>query len=270
MEIISSENQVRETLGNSNDIALVPTMGNLHAGHISLVRKAKELGKTIVASIYVNPLQFGINEDFDSYPRTLENDLEKLEKAGTHFVFHPSEEVLEGIKLRKASTLSSKLCGKARPDHFDGVVTIVGKLFEVIKPRFAIFGLKDYQQFLIIKKLASLNNFDTEIIGSAIVRENDGLAMSSRNNLLKSEDRVVAPEIYKRLSWIKDNISKKSNQILIKDSIDFFQTKGLKPEYLKICDPDTLEDLNHFSGRALIAIAIKLGDVRLIDNILLD
>lgn len=118
MEIISSENQVRETLGNSNDIALVPTMGNLHAGHISLVRKAKELGKTIVASIYVNPLQFGINEDFDNYPRTLENDLEKLEKAGTHFVFHPSKEVLEGIKLRKASTLSSKLCGKARPDHF--------------------------------------------------------------------------------------------------------------------------------------------------------
>ena len=189
---------------------------------------------------------------------------------GAHFVFHPSEEVLEDIKLRKASTLSSKLCGKARPEHFDGVVTIVGKLFEVIKPRFAIFGLKDYQQFLIIKKLASLDNFDTEIIGSAIVRENDGLAMSSRNNLLKSEDRVVAPEIYKRLSWIKDNISKKSNQILIKDSIDFFQTKGLKPEYLKICDPDTLEDLNHFSGRALIAIAIKLGDVRLIDNILLD
>ena len=225
MEIISSENQVRETLGNSNDIALVPTMGNLHAGHISLVRKAKELGKTIVASIYVNPLQFGINEDFDSYPRTLENDLEKLEKAGTHFVFHPSEEVLEDIKLRKASTLSSKLCGKARPEHFDGVVTIVGKLFEVIKPRFAIFGLKDYQQFLIIKKLASLDNFDTEIIGSAIVRENDGLAMSSRNNLLKSEDRVVAPEIYKRLSWIKDISLKNLTKSLLKIQLIFFKQK---------------------------------------------
>ena len=150
------------------------------------------------------------------------------------------------------------------------MVTIVGKLFEVIKPQFAVFGLKDYQQFLIIKDLASLSDFETEIIGSVIVREKDGLAMSSRNNLLTSDDRLLAPEIYKRLCWIKDNISKKSNEILIKDSIDYFQAKGLIPEYLKICDPDTLEDLNHFSGRALIAIAMKLGDVRLIDNILLD
>ena len=153
---------------------------------------------------------------------------------------------------------------------FDGVVTIVGKLFEVIKPQFAVFGLKDYQQFLIIKDLASLSDFETEIIGSAIVREKDGLAMSSRNNLLTSDDRLLAPEIYKRLCWIKENISKKPNEILIKESIDFFKTKGLVPEYLKICDAENLEDLNHFSGRALIAIAIKLGDVRLIDNILLD
>jgi len=270
MKIISSEIQAKEILKNYTDIVLVPTMGNLHDGHISLVNKAKEIGKTIVSSIFINPLQFGVNEDFDSYPRTLENDLIQLESAGSHFVFHPSKEILEGIKNRKAPPLSKKMCGKTRPEHFDGVVTIVGKLFEVIKPQFAVFGLKDYQQFLIIKNLASLSDFETEIIGSDIVRENDGLAMSSRNNLLTSDNRLLAPEIYKRLCWIKENISNKSNEILIKDSIDFFKKKGLVPEYLKICDPDTLEDLNHFSGRALIAIAIKLGAVRLIDNILLD
>ena len=270
MEIISSEIQAKELLKNYNDIVLVPTMGNLHDGHISLVNKAKELGKTIVSSIFVNPLQFGINEDFNTYPRTLENDLEELEKAGSHFVFCPTEDILKGIKERKAPSLSKKLCGKARPKHFDGVVTIVGKLFEVIKPQFAIFGLKDYQQFLIIKNLIASNNFEVELLGSPIVREQDGLAMSSRNNRLSSENRLIAPEIYKRLSWIKENISKKPNESLIKESIDFFKTKGLIPEYLKICDPYTLEDLNHFSGRALIAIAMKLGDVRLIDNILLD
>tara|TARA_X000000368_G_scaffold278784_1_gene221182 strand:- start:1675 stop:2487 length:813 start_codon:yes stop_codon:yes gene_type:complete len=270
MKILSSEIQAKEVLKNYTDIVLVPTMGNLHDGHISLVNKAKEIGKTIVSSIFINPLQFGVNEDFDSYPRTLENDLIQLEGAGSHFVFHPSKEILEGIKKRKAPLLSKKMCGKTRPDHFDGVVTIVGKLFEVIKPQFAVFGLKDYQQFLIIKDLASLSDFETEIIGSAIVREKDGLAMSSRNNLLTPDDRLLAPEIYKRLCWIKENISKKPNEILIKESIDFFKTKGLVPEYLKICDAENLEDLNHFSGRALIAIAMKLGDVRLIDNILLD
>ena len=270
MEIISSETEAKEVLRNYNDIVLVPTMGNLHDGHISLVNKAKELGKTIVSSIFVNPLQFGFNEDFDSYPRTLENDLEQLERAGSHFVFHPSEDILEDIKKRKASSLSEKMCGKARPEHFDGVVTIVGKLFEVVRPQFAVFGLKDYQQFLIIKNLITLSDFEIEIIGSPIVREQDGLAMSSRNNLLTHDNRLLAPEIYKILNWIKDNISKKSNENLIKESIGLLQTKGLTPEYLKICDPDTLEDLNHFSGRALIAIAMKLGDVRLIDNILID
>lgn len=162
------------------------------------------------------------------------------------------------------------MCGKTRPEHFDGVVTIVGKLFEVVRPQFAVFGLKDYQQFLIIKNLITLSDFEIEIIGSPIVREQDGLAMSSRNNLLTHDNRLLAPEIYKILNWIKDNISEKSNENLIKESTDLLQTKGLTPEYLKICDPDTLEDLNHFSGRSLIAIAIKLGDVRLIDNILID
>ena len=141
-------NKIRDSLSGS--IGFVPTMGALHQGHLSLIEESNNKCDHTIVSIFVNPKQFSPNEDFDSYPRTLENDLEKLEKAGTHFVFHPSEEVLEDIKLRKASTLSSKLCGRARPDHFDGVVTIVGKLFEVIKPRFAIFGLKDYQQFLML------------------------------------------------------------------------------------------------------------------------
>ena len=151
MEIINNENQAKEVLRDFSEIALVPTMGNLHSGHISLVNKAKEVGKIIIASIYVNPLQFGINEDFDSYPRTLHDDLAKLEQAGCDFVFCPSENILENIQKFKAPDISKKLCGKTRPTHFDGVVTIVRKLFEVLNPDYAVFGLKDYQQFLIIK-----------------------------------------------------------------------------------------------------------------------
>ena len=199
MEVISSELQAKETLRNNHDIVLVPTMGNLHKGHISLIGEAKRLGKTIVASIFINPLQFGKNEDFDNYPRTLNVDLKKLELAGCDYVFNPSGNILQNIMEHKASDLSNKMCGKTRPGHFDGVVTIVGKLFDIIKPQHAVFGLKDYQQFLIIKKFVTQNHLDIKITGGPIIRERDGLAMSSRNNLLTPEERLIAPIIYKKL-----------------------------------------------------------------------
>ena len=270
MEIITNEKQAKEVLKDFNETALVPTMGNLHDGHLSLLSKAKEVGETILASIYVNPLQFGVNEDFDNYPRTLDDDLLKLEKAGCDFVFCPSEDILKNIKKYKAPDISKKLCGKSRPTHFDGVVTIVRKLFEVLNPNYAIFGLKDYQQFLIIKKFFNEKNFHTEIIGSPIIRESDGLAMSSRNNLLTSENRKIAPKIYKQLAWIRDNIDNQSHSDLILNSIETFKESNIHPEYLSILNPDTLDDAKDNDVSVLIAIAVKLGNVRLIDNILIN
>ena len=270
MEIINNENQAKEVLKDFSDTALVPTMGNLHSGHLSLVDKAKEVGKTIIASIYVNPLQFGINEDFDSYPRTLHDDLSKLELAGCDFVFCPSENILQNIQKYKAPDISKKLCGKSRPTHFDGVVTIVRKLFEVLNPNYAVFGLKDYQQFLIIKKFFKEHNFQIKILGSPIIREDDGLAMSSRNNLLTSKDRKIAPKIYEQLTFIKNNIKNKTHNELIINSIEAFKEDDIFPEYLSILNPETLEDAGENDESVLIAIAVKLGNVRLIDNILVN
>ena len=270
MEIINNETQAKEVLRNFSEIALVPTMGNLHSGHVSLVNKAKEVGKIIIASIYVNPLQFGINEDFDSYPRTLHDDLSKLEQAGCDFVFCPSENILENIQQFKDPEISKKLCGKTSPTHFDGVVTIVRKLFEVLNPDYAVFGLKDYQQFLIIKKFFKEHNFQIKILGSPIIREDDGLAMSSRNNLLTSEDRKIAPKIYEQLTFIKNNIKNKNYSELIMNSIEAFKENNIFPEYLSILNPETLEDASENDASVLIAIAVKLGNVRLIDNILIN
>lgn len=270
MEIINNENQAKEVLKDFSDTALVPTMGNLHSGHLSLVDKAKEVGKTIIASIYVNPLQFAINEDFDSYPRTLHDDLSKLELAGCDFVFCPSENILQNIQKYKAPDISKKLCGKSRPTHFDGVVTIVRKLFEVLNPNYAVFGLKDYQQFLIIKKFFKEHNFQIKILGSPIIREEDGLAMSSRNNLLTPEDRKIAPRIYEQLTSIRNNINNKTHNELIVNSIEAFKEDDIFPEYLSILNPETLEDAGENDESVLIAIAVKLGNVRLIDNILVN
>ncbi len=270
MEIIDNENQAKEVLKDFNETVLVPTMGNLHKGHLSLVKKAKQVGKTTIASIYVNPLQFGVNEDLDNYPRTLNDDLLKLEQAGCDFVFCPSDNILENIQKYKAPDISKKLCGKSRPKHFDGVVTIVRKLFEVLNPDYAIFGLKDYQQFLIIKKFFKKHNFQTKILGGPIIREDDGLAMSSRNNLLTPEDRKIAPKIYEQLTLIKNNIKNKTHSELIINSIEAFKENNIFPEYLTILNPETLEDANESDSSVLIAIAVKLGNVRLIDNILIN
>ena len=153
MEVISSQNQAKEIIKNYNNIVLVPTMGNLHQGHLSLLDKAHEVGNIIIASIYVNPLQFGPNEDFDNYPRTIEDDLLKLKQAGCNFVFYPSENILQNIKKYKASDLSQKMCGKTRPFHFDGVVTIVNKLFDILNPNFAIFGIIEGVQINLSKSI---------------------------------------------------------------------------------------------------------------------
>tara|TARA_Y100000768_G_scaffold175517_1_gene131395 strand:- start:152 stop:964 length:813 start_codon:yes stop_codon:yes gene_type:complete len=270
MEILTSEKQAKEILKDFNETVLVPTMGNLHDGHLSLLSKAKEVGEKVLASIYVNPLQFGINEDFDNYPRTLDDDLLKLEKAGCDFVFCPSEDILKNIKNYKAPNISKKLCGKSRPTHFDGVVTIVRKLFEVLNPDYAVFGLKDYQQFLIIKKFFKEHNFQIKILGSPIIREEDGLAMSSRNNLLTPEDRKIAPRIYEQLTSIKNNINNKTHNELIINSIEAFKEDDIFPEYLSILNPETLEAAGENDTSVLIAIAVKLGNVRLIDNILIN
>ena len=270
MKIINNEIQAKEALKNINNTALVPTMGNLHKGHLSLIDKAKKVAQKTIASIYLNPLQFSINEDFDNYPRTLDDDLFRLEQAGCDYVFCPTNNILENIQKYKASNISKKLCGKSRPTHFDGVVTIVRKLFEVLTPDYAIFGLKDYQQFLIIKKFSKKHNLQTKILGSPIIREDDGLAMSSRNNLLTPEERKIAPKIFEQLTLIKNNIKNKTHNELIINSIEAFKENNIFPEYLTILNPETLEDANESDSSVLIAIAVKLGNVRLIDNILIN
>ena len=269
MKIINNEIQAKEALKNINNTALVPTMGNLHKGHLSLIDKAKKVAQKTIVSIYLNPLQFSINEDFDNYPRTLDDDLFRLEQAGCDYVFCPTNNILENIQKYKASNISKKLCGKSRPTHFDGVVTIVRKLFEVLTPDYAIFGLKDYQQFLIIKKFSKKHNLQTKILGSPIIREDDGLAMSSRNNLLTPEERKIAPKIYEQLTLIKNNIKNKTHNELIINSIEAFKENNIFPEYLAILNPETLEDADENDKSVLIAIAVKLGNVRLIDNILI-
>jgi len=269
MKIINNEIQAKEALKNINNTALVPTMGNLHKGHLSLIDKAKKVAQKTIASIYLNPLQFSINEDFDNYPRTLDDDLFRLEQAGCDYVFCPTNNILENIQKYKASNISKKLCGKSRPTHFDGVVTIVRKLFEVLTPDYAIFGLKDYQQFLIIKKFSKKHNLQTKILGSPIIREDDGLAMSSRNILLTPEERKIAPKIYEQLTLIKNNIKNKTHNELIINSIEAFKENNIFPEYLAILNPETLEDADENDKSVLIAIAVKLGNVRLIDNILI-
>jgi len=240
-------------------LAYVPTMGALHSGHLSLVAKAKELSERVIVSIFVNPLQFGPNEDFDKYPRTLDQDLTMLKEKKVDYVFCPefSREDLEGIKKLKANPeLSSILCGKFRPNHFDGVVSIVNYFFELIKPDYAIFGEKDFQQLKIIEDMSSSLNLKVKIIPAKTYREANGLAMSSRNQYLSESEREKASKLFLALNKFKTEYLKapeRENQIL----------KEIEKE---LSDADfTVEYLERHWNRILVAA--KFHGVRLIDNL---
>jgi len=256
-------------------IGFVPTMGYLHEGHLSLVRKAKDLCDSVVVSIFVNPTQFGPGEDFERYPRDEEGDKSKLEQEGVDFLFIPEirDMYLLGYQTYVDVTEVSKgLCGDFRPGHFRGVATVVAKLFNLVKPHVAIFGEKDYQQLLVIKRMAKDLNFDIKIIPGRTVREEDGIAMSSRNTYLSPEARKKATVLYRSLRKGKELFDSGERDVstlsqTIRKEIESEEDVTL--QYVEIRDAETLERIERVNRPAAIAVAAIIGSVRLIDNIII-
>lgn len=254
-------------------IGFVPTMGNLHDGHLSLVNIAKTHADIVVVSIFVNPTQFGIGEDFDSYPRTLDADCEKLQSIKTDLVFAPSVDEMYPTYPPNVQVLNGEitkmLCGKSRPTHFDGVGLVVGKLFNIARPDVAVFGKKDYQQLAIIRRLNDELNFGINIIGGEIIRNQDGLALSSRNGYLNDDELTIAPIIQKILQKIKaDVLISDINQYptVIQKYQDELTNMGFKVDYLKIYN-DKLEPVKSTDKKLVVLTAVYLGKARLLDNI---
>ena len=258
-------------------IGLVPTMGNLHAGHVALVSKAAQRADFVVASIFVNPLQFGAGEDLDNYPRTLAADQEKLLAAGCNLLFAPSvEEIypdgMAGQTLVSVPGVSEGLCGASRPGHFDGVATVVTKLFNMVQPDLAIFGEKDFQQLAVIRKLVRDLNLPIQILGEPIVRAADGLALSSRNGYLNAEQRAVAPQLYRVLSELASALrsGRTDHAALLAEAAAQLSAAGFAPDYLEIRNPLTLRPATAADRQLVILAAARLGTTRLIDNLLVD
>ncbi len=279
MEVIRNINELK-IIEKSRPIALIPTMGNLHEGHLSLVKQSKDLKLSSVVSIFVNPLQFGPKEDFSEYPRTVDTDIDKLLKEKCDFLFLPDkEELLKGIKKIKAP-LSNHLCGKNRPGHFDGVITIVNRFLEIIKPEFCFFGQKDFQQQLIIKQHLKKCNFSTKLILGPTIRDSHGLALSSRNNYLTNSQRKEAAQIFKFLNELSNLLKKeepKNNQEvffivskLCKEFKEKLEQRKFKVDYLEILNAKNLKELKKGDLDLLIAVAVIFKGVRLIDNLNID
>jgi|TARA_B110000881_G_scaffold214623_1_gene227315 pantoate--beta-alanine ligase len=252
-----------------SDIAFIATMGNLHDGHLALVKNAKSKSNFVVVSIFINPLQFNDPEDLNNYPKSLEVDLEILELAGCDLVFIPDNAILINLEPIKAQDLSNTLCGKSRPGHFDGVLTIVNRLFEIIDPKIAYFGLKDYQQYLLIKNYAALYYPNLMIIGCSTERNKSGLALSSRNNLLNDDQVKLAANIYIELNSIKTNYTLNNLNLLKDKATKNLQELGFKIDYLEAVDALSLGQINDSTITIIVAIAAYLGDIRLIDNIII-
>jgi pantoate--beta-alanine ligase len=254
-------------------LVLVPTMGALHEGHASLIRRARKLagkGGAVVVSIFVNPTQFGPKEDYLKYPRSIQEDLETCRRCGADLVFHPSVEQMysEGNSVFvDEQALSRGLCGASRPGHFRGVCTVVAKLFSIIRPEIAVFGEKDWQQLVIVRRMVRDLDFPVRIFGHPTIREPDGLAMSSRNKYLTSEERAVAPGIYAALRAAA--AEKRVSDILRAGRRMIEQIPGTRIEYLELVDADKLEAVRDLRFPARLAIAVFLGKARLIDNIAL-
>jgi len=250
---------------------LVPTMGALHDGHAALVRRARKLagerGKVVV-SIFVNPIQFGPKEDFSKYPRSLGHDLETCRACGADLVFRPSVEQMyreERSVFVDESSLSHHLCGASRPGHFRGVCTVVAKLFMILRPDVAVFGEKDWQQLAIIRRMVRDLDFPVRVVGHPTIREPDGLAMSSRNEYLTAEERVVAPDIYAALGMAIS--AKRVGDILKAGRRMIEQIPGARIDYLELVDAETIEPARNFLRPMRLAVAVFLGKARLIDNI---
>ena len=251
-------------------IGFVPTMGNLHEGHLSLVREARQLCDVVVVSIFVNPIQFGPTEDFDNYPRTLEQDSQLLAEAGCDIVFAPSVEQMYGKKPRltniSVSEITEDLCGLQRPGHFDGVAVVVTKLFNIVQPNYAFFGQKDYQQLAVIRQFVRDLNIPLEVIGVPIVRAEDGLALSSRNGYLSEQERKTAPVIYQSLKNAEQALQQgeKLSEVLANIKAALTQA-GFVVDYVEARTPE-LQKIDEFNQEIVLFVAAKLGSTRLIDN----
>ena len=265
---------IDEVRQQGSRIAFVPTMGNLHAGHLALVDTAHRHGDYIVASIYINPMQFAAHEDLSTYPRTPEQDCDSLAERGTHLVFMPDDQTMypHGIAQQTridVPGLSDILCGAGRPGHFQGVATVVNRLFNMVQPNVAIFGKKDYQQLLVIRRMAADLAMPVEIIGADTVRDKDGLALSSRNGYLNAEQRKTAPALYQSLLNAKTEIEARSAKFeeIERKSLQYLADRGFVPEYFQICRQADLEPAGPEDRALVLVTAAKLGSARLIDNL---
>ena len=278
MKVISSIQELRDQLRGQNRVAFVPTMGNLHEGHLSLMRLARQHGDPVVASIFVNRLQFGPNEDFDKYPRTLQDDIEKLQSEGVYVLFAPTERdmypVPQEYRVEPPHDLGDILEGEFRPGFFKGVCTVVMKLFCCVQPRVAVFGKKDYQQLMIVRRMAKQFALPVDIIPAETVRAEDGLALSSRNRYLAEAERAEAPILYKTLHEVRDIVLGNGNVDLLAveaDALARLQARGWQPDYVSIRKRDNLQPPTReefAAGEPLVVLtAAKLGNTRLIDNL---
>ena len=281
MEIIKDPKQIQDLTMqlrcSDKVISLVPTMGYFHEGHLSLMRWARENSDIVFVSLFVNPTQFGPKEDFNRYPRDFDRDKNLAEEVGVDYLFVPEKNDMyteDHCTWVNSPKLSQYLCGKSRPGHFQGVCTIVLKLFNIINPHIAVFGEKDYQQLVIIKKMVEDFNIPVKVVGRPIVREPDGLAMSSRNVYLTEKERKEAAQIYKGLQkaqkWVKKGLVD-SESIISKLTECYMENiPSGEIDYIEIVDPEKLKPVQEIKDRALLAVAIYLGKARLIDNIMLE
>jgi pantoate--beta-alanine ligase len=281
MKIISDIQELRDHLRGQNRASFVPTMGNLHEGHLSLMRLARQHGDPVVASIFVNRLQFGPNEDFDSYPRTMQADIDKLEKEGVYILFAPTERDLypqpQEYRVDPPQQLGDILEGEFRPGFFKGVCTVVLKLLSCVQPKVAVFGKKDYQQLMIIRQMAKQFALPVDIIPGETIRAEDGLALSSRNGYLSIEERAEAPELQKALKEVRERVldlnerNTSSLAEIEKIAIEMLIVRGWQPDYIAIRKQADLAPASNESLQAgeplVILTAAKLGKTRLIDNL---
>lgn len=264
--------QVKEWKNQGLTVGLVPTMGYLHEGHQSLIKKAVEENDRVVVSVFVNPIQFAPNEDLETYPRDLEADKRLCDSTGADLIFHPTPEEMypDGFSTHiQMDNLTKELCGKTRPTHFGGVCTVVGKLFNIVHPDKAYFGQKDAQQLAIIKRMVRDLNFDIEIIGCPIIREPDGLAKSSRNTYLNADERKAALILSKAIKLGEELVADGERNALtvIKAMTDKINTEPLaRIDYVNVVDALSIEPLDVVKGEVLVAIAVYIGKTRLIDN----
>lgn len=276
MRIVNTVSELRDAVRSwrsaGQSVALVPTMGNLHSGHLALVNEAQKKADRVVVSIFVNPTQFGVGEDFETYPRTEREDQQKLHASGANLLFQPAVSDVYAADAKtvvSVTGLSEWYCGASRPGHFNGVATVVCKMFNMVQPDIALFGLKDFQQLTVIRTMVRDLNIPVEVVGVETVREASGLAMSSRNGYLTAEEKTVAAKLYQSLCAARDAVlaGQLSYQEIERTAFLFLQESGFQPDYFSVCRMSDLKKADEGDIELVLLAAAKLGKTRLIDNV---